>query len=994
MYSFQDITFRLSQFWAEKGCILHQGHDLEVGAGTFNPVTFLKALGPEPYNAVYVEPSRRPQDGRYGKNPNRLQLFHQLQVIMKPMPTNIKETYLESLEYIGFDLDKHDIRFVHDDWESPTLGAWGLGWEVWIDGMEVTQFTYFQSVAGFNLNPISAEITYGLERITLLAQGAKDFFEMKYNSKLTYGDIYKHNEYEWSTYNFEEANTEMWLKHFEDYEREAKTMIELNLPTPAYDFVIKASHAFNILEARGTLSTTERTGYIHRIRDLARLTAVEYLSVRESLSHPLGKASLQHKIEIPTLSEVSFDSNTTDSLLIEIGVEQLPATFVSIGMKGLKQGVQAILKKENIACGEIKIYGTPQRLTVYCKDVALGTKDEKTERRGPLVEVAFDSSGTLTKQGKGFISSLGLEDISLQNVKEGKVESLRINDGYLYAIIHKTGQSLVSILQQTLGTMIASIKFPKSMKWTGSPITFARPIKWLVALIGTEVIPFSLGSIQSGNMTFGHAQLDKKQHEISHPDNYLTILKDAFVIADVEERRQLIEGQLSKIEKEQSAKSIKRERVLEEVLQLTEWPSLGVCSFNESFKKCPKELLVSEMVEHQRYFPLEDSSGEILPMCVITADTNISDLILKNNVAVLTARLSDGVFLYEQDLKTGLEGFNKLLSAITFHKDLGSIADKVKRLESNILVIAEMLGIEDTKTALRAAHLCKADLSSNLVGEFPELQGTIGKYYALAENESDIVASAIEEHWLPNKEKGPLPESEIGKILSISDKLDNILSYFSVGIKPSSSKDPYALRRQTLGIIKILIDSEWSIDLQEVFSKIIKTPSIVKEALTFFNSRMKTALEEYGFRKDEIESALTPNEIDPYDAYLKVKALNQFKKGSKDFSDLFEVYKRAKGQLTQDVKSPFSELLLEEEAEKKLFASLSEMNDPFLSAIEIRDYSKSFELLATLKNPLAHLFDHVKILHEDLEIRNNRIALLKMVFSNFSKLLDFSKIQM
>ena len=287
--TFQEIISKLSNFWAEKGCLIQQGHDVEVGAGTFNPATFLRCLGPEPYNTVYVEPSRRPQDGRFGENPNRTQLFHQLQVIMKPSPLDIQNLYLESLECLGFNLKEHDIRFVHDDWESPTLGAWGLGWEVWLDGMEVTQFTYFQSVAGFSLKPISVELTYGLERLSMIVQKKDNFFDMKYNEQFTYGDIYHRNEVEWSHYNFYKASTEMWLRHFEDYEREAKHLIKENLPIPAYDFVMKASHAFNILEARGVLSVTERTGYIARVRDLAKLTAAEYLSSREKMGFALLK---------------------------------------------------------------------------------------------------------------------------------------------------------------------------------------------------------------------------------------------------------------------------------------------------------------------------------------------------------------------------------------------------------------------------------------------------------------------------------------------------------------------------------------------------------------------------------------------------------------------------------------------------------------------------------------------------------------------------------
>lgn len=313
MLTFQQIIQRLTEFWEKKKCIIHQGHDLEVGAGTFNPATFLRALGPEGYKTAYVEPSRRPSDGRYAQNPNRMQLFHQFQVIIKPSPADIQQTYLESLKVLGLDLKKHDIRFVHDDWESPTLGAWGLGWEVWCDGMEVSQFTYFQAIGSMPLKPITVEITYGLERLAMYIQNKDSFYDMKWNDELTFGDIATQSEIEWSTYNFEGASVPMWLRHFEDFEKEAKDLIARHLPLPAYDFVIKASHAFNMLDARGVISVTERTGYIARIRDLARLVAMEYISSREKLEFPLlskeKPIALKKAVEIKTSPEIQSEND-------------------------------------------------------------------------------------------------------------------------------------------------------------------------------------------------------------------------------------------------------------------------------------------------------------------------------------------------------------------------------------------------------------------------------------------------------------------------------------------------------------------------------------------------------------------------------------------------------------------------------------------------------------------------------------------------------------
>ncbi|MDH4227303.1 MAG: glycine--tRNA ligase subunit alpha [Deltaproteobacteria bacterium] len=286
---FQDVILTLQKFWAKRGCIIHQPYDMEKGAGTFHPATFLRSLGPEPWNTAYVEPSRRPSDGRYGENPNRLQHYYQFQVILKPSPENIQELYLESLKELGIKALEHDIRFVEDDWESPTLGAWGLGWEVWLNGMEITQFTYFQQVGGIDLKPVSGELTYGIERITMYLQGVDSVFDIKWNKDLTYGDVHHRGEVEYSRYNFEEADTQMLLTLFDMYEKESKRLLEKGLVLPAYDFCMKCSHTFNLLDARGAISVAERTNYIARVRGLAKGAAEGYLKVREELGFPLIK---------------------------------------------------------------------------------------------------------------------------------------------------------------------------------------------------------------------------------------------------------------------------------------------------------------------------------------------------------------------------------------------------------------------------------------------------------------------------------------------------------------------------------------------------------------------------------------------------------------------------------------------------------------------------------------------------------------------------------
>ena len=285
--NFQDVILNLSEYWGSRACVLHQPYDIESGAGTFNPATFFRVLGPEPYRAAYVEPSRRPTDGRYGENPNRLQHYYQFQVILKPSPEDVQDQYLDSLRALGIDPLKHDIRFVEDDWESPTLGAWGLGWEVWLDGMEITQFTYFQQVGSIDLDPVSVELTYGLERITMYLQNVDNVYDLKWNDTVSYGDVHLETEKQFSRYNFEESNKERLFQWFDMYEAEATALLGKDLVLPAYDYMLKCSHAFNLLDARGAISVTERTGFIGRVRKLSRRCALGYVQQREAMGHPL-----------------------------------------------------------------------------------------------------------------------------------------------------------------------------------------------------------------------------------------------------------------------------------------------------------------------------------------------------------------------------------------------------------------------------------------------------------------------------------------------------------------------------------------------------------------------------------------------------------------------------------------------------------------------------------------------------------------------------------
>jgi glycyl-tRNA synthetase len=1013
MPTFQEIILRLSAFWEKEGCIIHQPYDIECGAGTFNPATFLRSLGPEPYRAAYIEPCRRPSDGRYGENPNRLQHYFQFQTIIKPSPSNIQDLYLQSLEAIGFDLSAHDVRFVHDDWEAPSQGAWGLGWEVWIDGMEITQFTYFQCVGGVELNPITVELTYGLERLAMYIQKVDSVYDLRWNDKLSYGDVYLQNEIEFSQYNFEIANTEMWFQQFNDYEKEAKALIDRKLPLPAYDFVMKASHAFNLLDARGVISVTERMAYILRIRKLAQEIAHCYISSREEQGFPLLKRlDKEEAIEescsstAPSTSASATLPTGKDSFLLEIGSEELPAVFIEPARNALAAAMKALLKKEEVSFDSIKTFATPRRLTVEIEGLERSKAAQTAERRGPSVKGAFDDSGKPTAAAGGFFRSLGIEAPNLSAVRDGSVANISIrevkNTEYLFASTSKPGEATATILAKALPKLILTLPFKKTMRWGSLDISYARPLRWILALFGDTVIPFRVGDISSGQLSMGHRQRKPGTIKIAHPHEYLKSLREHDVMVDVDERRQSILEQIESLEKTNAITVVARERVIPQVLHLVEWPELTLSTFDSDFLSIPKEVLISEMVEHQKYFPVSDKDGNLLNSFVITADTHASAEICHGNTKVLSARLSDGKFLYSIDLKKPLESFNEKLKSVTFQKSLGSVYEKVQRLEKHAETLQVVVPNTDSKKVHRAAELAKADLASEMVKEFPELQGVIGQHYAEKQGEDAEVALAIKEQWMPLGDKSPLPQSPSGITLSLADKFDNLLGYFAAGIKPSSSSDPFALRRQVLGIIKIAISHKLHFSFPDMIKSLLEhfpenlckdKEALTKEIVEFATPRLKSVFSEFGFHHDEVEASLVKGLTDIYDCFLKVKALHEFRSQNPAFAPLVEVHKRAKGQINGQDLQNLDASLLEAEAEKILHHELTGLQASFYEAMKNHDYTEAYTLVAKVQAPLAKLFDTVRILDDDVKIRNNRIALLQQVFTLFTPLVDLSKIQ-
>lgn len=984
MLTFEQIIERLNTFWVKQNCIIHQGYDLEVGAGIFNPATFLRCLGKEPYRAAYVESCRRPKDT---SDKDRLQRSHQYQVIIKPPPTDTRTLYLQSLFALNLDIKKYDIRFVHNDWEVSSLGISGLGWKVWCNGMEITQFTYLQTVGDIALKPISVEITYDLERLALFLQNKTAIFDIQYNHLFTLRDLFLQNEVEWNHYHLTEASVPMWLRHFSDYEQEIKNLVKNNLPIPAYDFVIKASHAFNLLDARGAICFTQRNSYIRKIRDLTHLVAKAILSRQVCLTtSPIRTKSIIQK-------NPCFNPKNTRDFLLEIGSEQLPASFIPIGCLYLEKAMRNLLETSELEFEELQIFGTPQRLSILVKGLVEGTESVEEQIKGPSITVAFDKKGNLTKEGKGFLQACNIAFCTLAEVLQEEIPNLYFipmgGVQYLIATVYVKGSSTYALLQKRLPSLIMNIDFPKKMYWEDPSIKYARPIRWILALFGTQVVSFSLGRIQSGNFSFGHFQLKPTYIEIKHPKYYLSDLKNHYVLADIEERKQHIEKQIKTLEQQIKGCAIERNKVLPEVLHLTEWPTLMLGFFDAKFLRIPQEILISQIIKHLKYFPITDRHDQLMNAFIITIDSQPNPTIQLGNEKELLLRLSNRIILYEKEIHIPLELSYYKLQEISYQKNCKNLWNKVERLTLIATMFHQYLKVAEYTHVQRAALLSKSDLCSALVNEFPDLQGVIGKHYALAQNEQHQVAIALEEQWMP-RSKCDVPKTPTGIILSLSDKIDDLISFYS------TSRGLYPLRKQAMGIVRILLKNKMSCNLQILLLKacqifpITNKKKATQTIISFINTRKKLIFEELGFRKDEIDAITRISPYDPFDQLCRLEAFCSFRKSKKNFSCFIKTYKRIKGY-TQNDSPTFQKELMIEPAERKILQEYILIHKCWPKLLQQKQYLEAFKLLAELQNPLEKFFKTVIIFTDDLVLRGNRIALLKKLIKLFESLMDFSK---
>ena len=682
-------------------------------------------------------------------------------------------------------------------------------------------------------------------------------------------------------------------------------------------------------------------------------------------------------------------------LFLEIGTEEIPAGFIPKALVDMEGLIRKALLDGRISFGEIKTFGTPRRLLLTVNDVAARQEDITIENQGPAKKVAYDESGKPTKAMLGFARGQGVavEDVELRETPKGE---------YLFVVKEEKGLDTNQLLPEILSNLVSSIHFKKSMRWKDLDIAFARPVHWIAALFGGEIVNFSFGDVQSSNKSRGHRFHAPEEFEVTSFVDYQDKCLKARVIIDPEERRTIIKEDILKKAKEAGGSLIKDDGLLDEVANLLEYPVVLLGGFDREFLNLPKEVVIGAMREHQRYFSIEDKDGRLLPNFITVSNTDAKDMsvVREGNERVLRARLSDAAFYYYEDLNVSLDDMVDSLKNVVFQAKLGTSFEKVERFEALAGYLAAELKPDLRNKVLRAAHICKADLVSGVVGEFAKLQGIMGRDYALKAGEDDEIAEAIFEHYLPRNADDILPSTQTGAICSIADKMETICGCFGVGLIPTGASDPYALRRQTLGIINVILDKTYKLSLTALIDesldklgeKLIKDKSETKEAIVeFFRLRLLGLLGSKGNPTDVVDAVLSKGFDDILDTVEVVKALSHLK-GQPDFEPLAVTFKRVVN-ITKDFESVgVDPSLFEKDAEKDLHSSCHAVSGDVMDLADKGRYKEALLKAAEIRPLVDKFFDDILVMAENEEIRNNRLSLLKEVSQLFTRFADFSKI--
>jgi glycyl-tRNA synthetase len=757
----QEAILRLQTYWSCRGCTLTQPFNVEVGAGTMNPSTILSVLGPEPWRVAYVEPSVRPDDSRYGQNPNRLQTHTQFQVILKPEPGDPQELYLGSLAALGIDACAHDVRFVEDNWAQPAIGAWGLGWEVWLDGLEITQFTYFQQVGGQNLDPVPVEITYGLERILMAIQQVGHFKDLLYAPGVSYGEVFGQSEYEMSRYYLDEADVDTTRTLLDAYSREAARMITHELPVPAHVFVLKSSHAFNILDARGAISTAERASWFATMRDQSCEVAALWTRLREQAGYPRGVHQPPEPARAP-LDPATLTSAAGASLLLEIGTEELPPHVVDATITAVAAKAADLLSATALPHGTIRADATPRRIALRVNDIGEREPDTTQIRRGPRLAAAYDAEGNPTPGLAGFLKAQKAEVGDLVRVEVNGVEHVALEQA-------RAGRTAATVLTEVCSQLVTGLRADQNMRWRDRGLTFSRPIRWLVALLGETVLPVTAGTLTAGRTTRVDRQAVRPLIEIGAAELYEQELTEAGIVLDVRRRRGEVLRQAGELAAAEGGRLGNDEALVDEITNLVESPVGLLGRFDPKYLKLPQQILTTVMRKHQRYLPVFDVDGKLLSMFVAIANGICDPATTRaGNENVLRARFADAEFFWNADLLVSPAEFRTRLAALTFAEKVGTMADRADRIAAVAGELAGLIALPAAEAAAlaRAGQLAKFDLATHMVIELTSLAGAMAREYAAAAGESPEVATALWEMELPRHQADSLPTTTVGALPS------------------------------------------------------------------------------------------------------------------------------------------------------------------------------------------------------------------------------------
>lgn len=685
----------------------------------------------------------------------------------------------------------------------------------------------------------------------------------------------------------------------------------------------------------------------------------------------------------------------SNELLFEIGTEEIPAGFLSKAVVDMEEIIRKSLTEKRMAFDGIQCLATPRRLVLYIQDLAPKQEDQTVEKLGPAKKAAFDENGQPTKAAIGFARGQGVDVSQLETITTEKGE-------YLGARKTIAGQPTRDLLPDMLKDFMLAIPFRKSMRWAGYTLRFARPIHWILALYGSEVIPLKIEDIESGNTSRGHRFMSPAPFAVTGFEDYLNKARENFVIVDPAERRKRILEEAEKSAAEVGGKLFYTDDLLETVSFIVEYPVIVRGGFEEEYLKIPKDVLTTTMISHQKYFPVVNNEGKLLPYFIAVSNTKPRDIsvVAKGNERVLRARLADASFFFEEDKKVPLEDRVESLKKVVFHTLLGTSHKKVSRFRKLAVKIASKVKPSVKKNVDRAALLAKADLESLMVGEFSELQGIMGREYALIAGEKPEIANAIYEHYLPIVAGGDLPQSDEGAIVGLADKMDTIAGFFGVGMPPTGTADPYALRRQALGIINIILSREYPLSLNFLIDEslallkdVLKKPAaeVKKDILEFFKGRLQNQLIAQGYAYDTVDAVLSANIDELVEVIEKVKALEEFRKHP-DFEPVSIAFKRVDNILKDFKGGQFDVNLLVHDAEINLFSYFDNIKPRVEKGIAEKDFAAALNKLAALRPHVDNFFDNVMVMDKDEKVRFNRQSLLAEISALFHKIADFSKI--